>query len=176
MSLYFQLLPCLSRGWLGQDPGWCWGVTAGGVWAGIASPPGAPAPPHPVRMPALFPAETWAGWAAAEVIVVWPGPTCEVVTLPGALKEVGVGKGGPCSAPWGALPPLCKFPIKDQPAAWFKAAATNAGFMGRAPMLRPAIGLLPDWPPPDDKPKAWMLGISIEPRPPVAPAKSYQLI
>ena len=42
----------------------------GGVWAGIAAPPGPPSDgPHPVRMPALLPAPDGAGGAALVIVV-----------------------------------------------------------------------------------------------------------
>ena len=47
--------------------------------------------------------------------------------------------------------------------AWLRAAAMRAGFMGRAPMLRPAmpdITPLPDWPPPEDE--RYIANVSVE--------------
>ncbi len=101
--------------------------------------------------------------------------TCVVVTFPpGVLNEVGVGKGG-CSAPAppGPACPPCRFPMSPHPA-WLSAAATSAGLTGSVPMFMPAIpasGFAPDWVPPWllDRPSAWMLGISIDARPPGPP-------
>ena len=105
----------------------------------LTSSPGGLAP-HPRK-----PAEPFPGGCGAELAIVVtpacgaPGPPPPGVTVAGKL--VGVVK-APCSVPGAPAgpppPPCCRFPIRLQPA-WFSAAATRAGFIGRAPMLRPAI-------------------------------------
>ena len=109
-----------------------------------------------LKLVSFSPAAELPGPALLATVVAWLGPPGPPGP-PGAAvagKEVGVGKppwspAGPAAGPGPAWPP-CRLPIRPQPAE-LSAAATRAGFMGRAPMLRPAmfaIGLLPDWPPP----------------------------
>ena len=121
------------------------------------------APPGGLAPQPRNPAEPFPGACGAELAIVvtppaWgaPGPPPGVTV---AGKLVGVPVNAPCSVPGAPVgpppPPCCRFPIRLQPA-WFRAAATRAGFMGRAPMLRPAIpaiGLLADWPPPGNSGK-----------------------
>lgn len=54
---------------------------------------------------------------------------------------------GPLLKPWLKLGSgwFCKFPMRPQ-LAWFKAAATRAGFIGKAPKFNPKpSGLQPPW-------------------------------
>ena len=159
--------PCLSRGWFDQVPAAAAAAAAGPCWGGVACcdcpvPGPASAPP-----PGLAPQPRNPGAAGDPLLV----PELATVVGPGATvagKEVGVGKppwspgcvpGGPGAPPCPGPPP--RFPMSPQPA-WLRAAATRAGLMGSAPSPIPAIpamGPLPDWPPPEKAEKETLVSI-----------------